>query len=108
MSLLGHLANTVFHTFFRLLLTALICALVGAGVVLGLAYFWANQWPPQQLTIIAAIAAAALLAYAGATTVLMTASAHALLDTVRYAKKETFTTGNIIESGLKAANHLGD
>ena len=108
MSLLGHLAKTMFHTFFRLLLTAILCALVGAGVVFGLAYFWAHQWPHQQLTIIAAIAAAVLLADAGAMTVLMTASAHALLDTARYAKQETFSAGNIIENGLKTASHLGD
>lgn len=108
MSLLGHLAKMVFHTFFRLVLTVLICIVLGAGVVLGLAYFWAHQWPPQQLTIIAAAAAAVLVAYAGAMTVLMSASAHALLETARFAQKETFSTGNIVEHGLKAASHIGE
>lgn len=108
MSLIGHLVKTVLHTFFRLLLTVLVCAALGAGVVLGLSYFWAHQWPPQQLTIIGAVVAAVVFAYAGATTVLLSASAHALLDTARLAGKETFTAGNIVENGLKAVSHVGD
>jgi hypothetical protein len=98
----------ILHTFFRLVLTVIVCAALGAGVVLGLAYVWAHQWPPQQLTVIVAAAAAVLLAYAGGLTVLLTASAHALLDTARLAQKETFSTGNIVENGVKAASHLID
>ncbi len=108
MSFLGHLARTILHTFFRLALTVLVGAAVGAGVVLGYAYFWAHQWPPQQLTVVTAIAAAVLVAYAGAMTVLLSASAHALLETARFARKETFSAGNVVENSLKAASHIVD
>lgn len=108
MSLIGHLARMIFHTFFRLVFTVIVCAVLGAGAVLGLAYVWAHQWPPQQLTIIAAAVAGVLLAYAGGLTVLLTASAHALLDTARLAQKETFSAGNIVENGVKAAGRLID
>jgi|SRR5690348_13042942 hypothetical protein len=108
MSLIGHLARTIFHTFFRLALTVIVCAVLGAGAVLGLAYFWAHQWPPDQVTVIAAAVAGVLLAYAGGLTVLLSASAHALLDTARYAQKETFSAGNMVEHGVKAASHLID
>ena len=48
-----------------------------------------------------------LLAYAGGLT-LLPASAHALLDTARYAQKETFTAGNIVEHEVKAASRMID
>lgn len=108
MSLIGHLARTIFHTFFRLVLTVIVCAVLGAGAVVGLAYFWAHQWPLDQVTVIAAAVAGVLLAYAGGLTVLLSASAHALLDTARYAQKESFTAGNIVEHGVKAASHMID
>jgi len=96
----------ILHTFVRLVFTVIVCAVLGAGLMLGLAYVWAHQWP-QQLTVIAA-AAAVLLAYAGGLTVLLSASAHALLDTARLAQKETFSTGTIVENGVTAASHLID
>ena len=99
MSLIGHLARTIFHTFFRLVLTVIVCAVLGAGAVLGLAYFLARD---------RRAAIRPLLAYAGGLTVLLSASAHALLDTARYAQKETFSTGNMVEHGVKAASHLID
>jgi len=106
MGVIGHLFATAFRAFFRLILTFVLGVLVGGGATLLIAYQGQPHWPPDQHTAYAALAIALLLGYGMALTVLMIEAVHALLATVNLARKEAFSTGNIIEHGVKAVEHL--
>jgi len=73
MGILAHLAGRFFKTLFGMFFAGLIFAALGAGGVLGVAFAVTHQWPPQPLTIAAAIAIGGLAAYAAALTVLLRA-----------------------------------
>ena len=72
MILLKHLLGSFFRAFFRIVFTAIVCAVIAGGASLFLAYaMGGSHWPPTLLTEIAAIALAVLGAYAGGITVLV-------------------------------------
>jgi len=71
MTLVFHLLRALFHAFFRITFSALICAGIGGGATLLVAYQQTGQWPPKTLTEVAAIAIAILGAYAGGLTMLV-------------------------------------
>lgn len=71
MFLLRHLISTAFKAFFRMVIVGVICAAIGAGAVLIVAYGNAPHWPPSALTIAAAAVVAVLAGYASALTVLV-------------------------------------
>src|SRR5262249_15070960 len=89
MGLIGHLIATAFRTFWRILFTAALFAGLGGGTVLLVAFHYTQKlWPPDQVTTVAAIGVAALAAYAGGVTALMTASAKALLGAAKLVERE--------------------
>ena len=106
MGVIGHLIATAFRAFFRLIFTFVLGVLVGGGATLLVAYQGQPHWPPDQHTELAAGAIALLLGYGMALTVLTIEAVHALLATANLARKEAFSTGNIIEHGVKAVEHL--
>lgn len=71
MGILAHLAGRVFKTLFGMLFCGLLFAAIGAGASLGIAFAVTQHWPPQPLTIAAAVAIGGLAAYAAALTVLL-------------------------------------
>lgn len=92
-SILGHLITTAFKAFWRLLLTTVVFAGLGAGAVLLVLYHYTQRvpWPLQsqnQMTLVAVIGVAALSAYAGGVTALMTEAVGALKQAARIAEKE--------------------
>ena len=106
MAVIGHLIGTAFRAFFRILFAFVLAAALGAGVTLLVSYTQTHAWPPTRLTEIAAIAIAVLAGYACAITVLMGEGVRALLKTVKFAEKEALSTGNLVEHGVKAVEHL--
>jgi hypothetical protein len=106
MKVLGHLLKTLFRAFFRILFTAILSAALAVGVGLLIAYEASNQWPPRHLVDVLIAIVAVLFAYAASLTVLASEAVKALLYTAKEATKETYTAGNIIERGVKAAEHL--
>lgn len=91
LSIIGHLIGTILRAFWRILLWAVVSAAIGAGVVLAVIYVNTHQlpWPPRDpLTLAALIGVAALSAYAGGVTALMTEAVRALKDATKIAEHE--------------------
>jgi hypothetical protein len=91
LSIIGHLIKTAFRAFWRILITTVITAVIGAGAVLGVIYFETQklQWPPQdQLTLVALIAVTVLSAYVGGATMLMIEAVRALKEAATIAEHE--------------------
>jgi hypothetical protein len=74
MKVLAFLVTTTDRLVSRVLLSALFSAVVAAGVTLLVAYEGTRQWPPQQLTYVAAVLFAAFAAYGAAVWVLLRAA----------------------------------
>jgi hypothetical protein len=74
----GHIIATLFRAIFRIFITAIFCGIIGAGVTLLVSFVKSGHWPPDSLTLIAAIAIGVLSLYAGGVTVLMNEAVHAL------------------------------
>ena len=74
MKVLAFLVTTTDRLVSRVLLSALFSALVAAGVTLLVAYEGTRQWPPQQLTYVAAVLFAGFAAYGAAVWVLLRAA----------------------------------
>jgi hypothetical protein len=106
--MIGHLFQSLFHAFFKIVLSLIVCAAIGGAATLVVAYLVLGHWPPSRLTEITAIAIAVLAAYAGAMTALMSEAVRGLLAAARVAEKETFTAGNIVEYGVKAVEHAAE
>jgi ABC-type Fe3+-siderophore transport system permease subunit len=106
MKVLGHLAKTLIRAFFRIFFTAILAAALAVGIGLLIAYEASHQWPPQRLVDVLVAVAAILFAYAAALTVLVSEAVKALLYTTKEAEKETYTAGNLIERGVKAAERV--
>lgn len=106
MKVLGHLLKTLFRAFFRIFFTAVLSAALAVGVGLLVAYEASHQWPPRHLVDVLIAIGAILFAYATALTVLVNEALKALLYTAKEAEKETYTVGNIVERGVKAAEHM--
>ena len=106
MKVLGHLLKTLFRAFFRILFTAILSAALAVSIGLLVSYEASKQWPPQQSVDVLIAIVAILFAYATSLTVLVSEAVKALLYSSKEAVKETYTAGNIIERGVKAAEHL--
>lgn len=106
--MIGQLFRSLFHAFRKIVLSLIICAAIGGIATLVVSYIALRQWPPARLTEVAAIAIAVLAAYAGAMTALMGEAVRGLLAAGRVAERETFTAGNIVEHGIKAAEHAAE
>jgi lysylphosphatidylglycerol synthetase-like protein (DUF2156 family) len=92
-SILGHLITTAFKAFWRLLVTTVVFAALGAGTVVLVLYHYTQHvpWPLQnesQMTLVAVVGVAALSAYAGGVTALMTEAVRAMKEAVKIAEKE--------------------
>jgi TPP-dependent indolepyruvate ferredoxin oxidoreductase alpha subunit len=88
MRIMGHLIATGCRTFWRILFTAVFAAALAAGVAVLVAYAGTRQWPPTQLTDVAAGAFAVLTAYAAGVTVLLSESVKALVDAAKVVERE--------------------
>ncbi len=71
MRVFGHIIGTLFKAIVKIFLAAIFCGLIGFGVTLLVSFVKTNHWPPDTLTLIAAIAVGVLALYAGGATVLM-------------------------------------
>ena len=106
MKVFGHLLTTLFQAFFRIVFTAILSAALAVSVGLLVAYEASKQWPPQQSVVVLIAIVAVLFTYAASLTVLVSEAVKALLFSSKEAVKETYTAGNLIERGVKAADHL--
>lgn len=106
MKVLSHLVKTLFRAFFRIFFTAVLALTLAVGVGLLVAYEATQQWPPRHLVDVIIAIVAILFAYAASLTVLISEAVKALLFTTKEAEKETYTVGNLVERGVKAAEHV--
>ncbi len=106
--MIGHLFKSLFRAFFKVVLSLVICAAIGAAATLIVSYVALGQWPPARLSEIAAIAVAVLAGYAGAVTALMGEAVRGLLAAARVAEHEALSTGNLVEHGVKAVEHVAE
>ena len=106
MRVLAHLLKTTLRAGIRIFFTAVLSATLALAVGLLVAYEIAHQWPPRHVADAIIAVVAILFAYATTLTVLVGEAVKALLFTVKEAEKETYTAGNIVERGIKAAEHL--
>jgi hypothetical protein len=108
LSIIGHLIGTVFGAFWRILITTVVTAAIGAGAVLGLIYYETHQllWPPRdQLTLVALIGVTVLSAYAGGVTTLMTEAVRALKEAAKIAEHEVVAPIEAAERDLRGDKH---
>lgn len=92
MRVTAHILATFFRAIGRIFLAAIICGIIGAGVVLLVAFVKSNgHWPPDLLTIISAVAVGVLSLYAGGITVLMREAVRALQEAVKDVEANTGT-----------------
>ena len=106
--MIGQLFKSLFHAFFKIVLSLIVCAAIGGVATLVVSYVALRQWPPTRLTEVAAIAIAVLAAYAGAVTALMSEAVRGLLAAARVAEHEALSTGNLVEHGVKAVEHVAE
>lgn len=106
--MIGQLFKSLFRAFFKVVLTLVVCAAIGGAAALIVSYVALGQWPPTRMTEIAAIAIAVLAAYAGAVTALMGEAVRGLLAAARVAEHEALSTGNLVEHGVKAVEHMAE
>ncbi|HEX6798025.1 MAG TPA: hypothetical protein VF116_09975 [Ktedonobacterales bacterium] len=106
--MIGHLLMSLFHAFFKIVLSLIVCAAIGGIGTLVVSYVVLRQWPPTRLAEVAAIAIAVLAAYAGAVTALMSEAVRGLLAAARVAEHEALSTGNIVEHSVKAIEHVAE
>ena len=103
-AILGHLIVTAFRAFWRILLSAVVCAVIGMGAVMAVLYYYTRQvqWPPQsQQTLVTLIAVGALSAYAGGVTALMTEAVRALKEAAKVVEKEAVAPLQAVGKELK-------
>jgi hypothetical protein len=106
MQIIGQLVGALFKTFFKTIFFAIVGAAVGGGATLLVSSYEKTnqlsiQWPPQGLTLIAAIAVAVLSGYAVGLTVLAGAAIRGLITAGEDVVKEATTVGNLTEDVVK-------
>jgi hypothetical protein len=107
-AVLGHLIGTAFKAFWRILITAVVWAALGMAVVLLVIYRYAQppQWPPHdQTSLVALVGVAALAAYAGGVTALMTEAVRALKEAAQLVEKEAVAPVQAVGRELEGAKH---
>jgi predicted lysophospholipase L1 biosynthesis ABC-type transport system permease subunit len=108
LSIIGHLIGTAFRAFWRILITTVVAAAIGAGAALGLIYYETHQllWPPRdQLTLVALIGVTVLSAYAGGVTMLMTEAVRALKEAAKIAEHEVVAPLEAAGRDLRGDEH---
>jgi hypothetical protein len=99
LGIIGHLIGTAFRAFFKILLAAIVCGVIGVGVVLLLVYTnvtpW--QWPPTPLTTVALVGVGALSAFAGGVATLMVEAVRALKEAATVVEKEAVAPIKAVE-----------
>lgn len=88
MRVTGHILATLFKAIGRIFFAAIFCGIIGAGVVFLVSFVKSGHWPPDTLTIVAAVAIGVLSLYAGGVTVLMREAVHALQEVIKDAEGE--------------------
>lgn len=88
MRTVGHIMATLFKAIAKIFLAAIFCGIIGFGVTLLVSFVKTNHWPPDTLTLIAAIAVGVLALYAGGVTVLMNEAVHALQEAAKDMEKD--------------------
>lgn len=88
MRVTGHILATLFKAIGRIFFAAIFCGIIGAGIVFLVAFVKTGHWPPDTLTIIAAVAIGILALYAGGVTVLMQEAVRALQEVVKDVEGE--------------------
>ena len=104
--IIGHLLVTAFKVFWRLVFTAVFCALVGAGAVLLLTAHYANntvQWPPSHMTTLLLVGVGVLAAYAGGVTVLMVEAVRAFKTAAKAVEQEAVAPIKAVERELEGS-----
>lgn len=107
-AVLGHLIGTAFKAFWRILITAVVCAVLGmAAVLLAIEHYTQRlQWPPRdEASLVALIGVGALAAYAGGATALMTEAVRALKEAARLVEKEAIAPVQAVGRELEGAKH---
>ncbi len=88
MHTVGHIIATLFRAIARIFLAAIFCGAIGFGVTVLVSFVKTSHWPPDTLTLVAAIAVGVLSLYAGGVTVLMNEAVHALQEAARDVEKD--------------------
>lgn len=89
MGTIGHIIGTLFRAIFRIFVTGILCGVIGAGVILVVAFVTpGGHWPPSLLTKVAAIVVGILALYAGGITVLMVEAVKALQEAAKNVENE--------------------
>jgi hypothetical protein len=90
-AIIWHLIATAFRAFWRILITTVVAAVIGAGATLGVLYVQTQQVqlpPHDQMTLVSLIAVTVLSAYAGGATALMLEAVRALKEAAKIAEHE--------------------
>jgi hypothetical protein len=103
MHTVGHIIATLFRAIARIFLAAIFCGVIGAGVTLLISFVKTNHWPPDTLTLIAAIAVGVLSLYAGGVTVLMNEAVHALQEAAKDVEKDA---GSAIKGASQVVHEI--
>jgi hypothetical protein len=80
MGIVGKVIKFFFRAFFRIVFSSLLCAIVGAGLVLLISFLVTATWPPTTLTLATCLVIAILAAYAAGMTVLVGEAIAAVRD----------------------------
>jgi hypothetical protein len=106
MKVLAFLLKTTDRLVSRMLLSALLFGVLGAGVTLLVGAEGTRQWPPHQLTYVAMVSIAGFAAYAAGVSVLLWAALHSLVRAVDAAPHGT-QHDTQVESGTGAGDSAG-
>ena len=105
MRVFGHVIATLFRAIVKIFLAAIFCGAIGFGVTLLVAFVKTGHWPPDTLTLVAAIAVGVLALYAGGITVLMNEAVHALQEAARDVEKDA---GSAIRGAASVAQEIAN
>lgn len=88
MRVTGHILATLFKAIGRIFLAAIVCGILGAGIVLLVAFAKSGHLQPDLLTTITAVAVGILSLYAGGVTVLMREAIRALQEAAKDVERD--------------------
>ncbi len=97
----GHLTRAMFHAAFRLFVTAFFCASISAIAVLAVSYAATREWPPRSIEIVALIAVAAVVTYAGIITVVLIELIRGVFATIQVVDRELAGVAHAAERDLQ-------
>lgn len=97
MQVAGHLARATFHAAFRLFVTAFFCASVSSIAVLAVSYAATREWPPRSIEVVALVAVAAMVTYAGVITVVLVELVRGVIATIEAVDHELVSVAQGVE-----------